>query len=63
MRCTVRGHEHELVLVRTVTQKGTGDQAALWECPTGRYRFFVLAGRVASNAMRMTRPRYGWKES
>jgi hypothetical protein len=60
--CPVRGHDHPLDHVRQHTQTGTGDTAHTWGCPTGAYRWFVLAGRQPSNKVRQTRPRYGWKD-
>lgn len=62
MRCLVRGHHHDLALVRTIEQRGTGVRAYVWQCPTGRYRYFVPEGSRPSNAMRTTRPRYGWPQ-
>lgn len=64
-RCLVRGHDHALVHVREHVQRGTGDVAHTWECPTGLYRYFVLEGNdVGDSTIRFKRPRWGWaKES
>jgi hypothetical protein len=62
--CQVKGHSHELNLVREVHQRGSDNVAYLLECPNGTYRFFFLEtvwnklGRMA----RYTRPRFGWKD-
>lgn len=63
-RCPVRGHDHEVCLHRVATQKGTGSRANIWECPTGRYRWFQLeerTGEPLDDAPRMARPRFGWR--
>lgn len=60
--CLVRGHDHDLVAQRTLTQEGGGQRATVWECPIGHYRWFALQGRHPTDVTRMTRPRWGWKE-
>lgn len=60
--CPVRGHSHTLVHVKEHTQQGTGKKADTWECPSGRYRWFLLRGRSLADGARLMRPRWGWKE-
>lgn len=61
--CPIRGHAHQLVEVGTHVQDGTGSTATTWECPTGRYRWFHIHNLgFKPYAMRMDRPRSGWKE-
>lgn len=60
-RCPIRRHDHDLVRLSTLRQVGTETKAGLWECPTGRYRWFVLDGYALSDTTRMARPRWGWK--
>lgn len=62
MNCPIRGHQHELKVVRNIVQKGTGNKAALWECPGGNYRWLVLDGQQPSPLLRFSKPRYGWKK-
>lgn len=59
--CPIRGHAHDCHVVADHTQDGTGATAATVECPTGQYRWFVIDGRVLSDATRQVRPRWGWK--
>jgi hypothetical protein len=61
MNCPIKGHDHLLACIAEHVQDGTGNRAETWECPTGRYRWFVLAGRSAENSIRLIRPRWGWK--
>lgn len=62
-KCPVRGHEgHLLRLVSTHEQKGSGAQGATFECPSGKYRWFVLNGRALSDVVRQVRPRWGWRK-
>jgi hypothetical protein len=62
--CQVKGHDHELKVIREVAQQGTGNKAFVLECPTGKYRYFYiesvwcLLGQMA----RLDRPRWGWKD-
>jgi hypothetical protein len=60
--CQVKGHDHPLTAVFTVTQQGTGQVAYMLECPTGRYRFFYIdeVWQRLHTMMRHARPRYGW---
>lgn len=62
--CPVRGHDHDLGLQRELPrQVGTGNRAVIWECPTGRYRWFQQVEPLiplAPTTTRMTRPRFGW---
>lgn len=63
--CRVQGHAHETYCVWMLRQRGTGLVAYLFECPTGRYRWFQLArdqGRPLSPATRLTKPRHGWAD-
>lgn len=65
-RCPIRGHEHSLNHHQAHTQMGSGSEADTWECPSGRYRWFLLRGRgkdLATNGLRMNRPRWGWSKS
>lgn len=66
-QCTIRGHNHEVVLHQTHTQQGTGDKAYTWACPGGRYRWFQIAthneeGRPLSPYTKRSEPRWGWKD-
>lgn len=58
-RCLIRGHDHDLVGVETHTNPD-GLIAHTWECPTGRYRWFLIPGRELSDLTRRNRPRWGW---
>jgi hypothetical protein len=65
--CPLRGHAHGVVYVRLVTQRGTGKQAIIWQCPNGYNRWFQTSehnheGRPLSDYTRTKRPRWGWKE-
>lgn len=63
--CPIKGHDHAIKPIYLLTQRGTGDQAFIWECPTGRYRWFCLASHgtpTTEIGARLTRPRYGWKQ-
>jgi len=62
-RCPVRGHDHDLDHVSDHRQAGTGETAELVECPTGRYRWFLVGDREPNAFNRQTRPRYGWPSS
>ncbi len=64
IRCPIRGHDHDLTLHRIVVQQGTGSKAEIWECPTGRYRWFLIGGQeFAAHAVKMLRPRFGWRHT
>lgn len=63
LSCPIKGHAHFLVVQKEHTQAVTGAKARTFECPTGRYRWFVLEGHsVQDPAMRQTRPRWGWRK-
>jgi len=59
-RCPIRGHKHDVAVVKSHTQVGTGKKAVTYECPTGVYRWFALLGQPISS-LRLKRPRYGWR--
>ncbi len=61
LACNVRGHDHDLDVVATHVQRGTGAKASTYECPTGNYRWFVPEGGGLSPYTRSIRPRWGWK--
>lgn len=62
LRCPIKGHNHDLNHYKDIVQKGTGTHAVLYECPTGRYRFFVIDGQRVSRDRMYVRPRFGWHE-
>lgn len=57
--CPIRGHDHDLTVVRE-HRNPEGRVGHTVECPSGRYRWFVLEGRTVSNLTRQNRPRWGW---
>lgn len=59
--CPIRGHNHATQLVRELTNIA-GEKADLFECPSGKYRWFVLKGRALSDLTRMMKPRFGWRK-
>lgn len=61
-RCPVKGHNHELKVVKRIVQDGTGDKASILECPGGGYRWFKLDTLPFSDTLRMRRPRWGWAQ-
>lgn len=63
MKCNVRGHNHNLNLIRKVIQKETLRAAELMECPTGNYRWLVFEGRPVEESIRFSKPRFGWKKT
>lgn len=60
--CPTRGHDHDLLHLRTVYQDGTGARADWWECPGGRRRWFLPEGKRTAPAFQFDRPRRGWKD-
>lgn len=47
--------QHDLNVLRVVTQSGTGETATWYECPTGRYRWFIPEFQLA-DAMILGKP-------
>ena len=61
-QCPIKGHDHRLTFVREHTQDGTGKKATMWECPSGRYRWFHIHDLGFNPKLKMTLPRSGkWK--
>lgn len=61
MECPVRNHQHELTLIKTLTQQGSGLQAHIVECPQNTNRWFVPDNQVAGPDFKLAKPRWGWK--
>ena len=67
--CPIRTHNHVLTLLATITQDGTGATAWTFECPSGLWRFFIVAevyardpSVIQSKHIRFARPQRGWLE-
>jgi hypothetical protein len=62
-RCPVKGHDHNLLVVRKHVQRGTGSIGYTLECPSGMYRWLLLEHHASPihPAMTQKRPRWGWK--
>jgi len=60
-KCTVRGHDHELVVLMSITPPN-GSTGWSLECPTGKYRFLYIESvwKSLGKMHRRSEPRWGW---